>query len=197
MLEGIRNEEKARSEYVEMMGKDHVKFQARSCGFVIPLEYPYLGASPDGRVSCEFCGKGLVEIKCTKDPNVKPDHVPPAHYDQIQQQLLCVGPKYTYCDYFVYHVNGSTVKRVCIDQVRQKEIIELGEDRYKTIILPELAARYFSSLKNLLKDSTPSPYPDILPSSACYCMQAWEHPMVKCVGAKCTFVWFHLRCRTS
>jgi len=196
MMEGIKNEAKARSEYVAIMGKDHPNFIARNSGFVIPLEYPYLGASPDGRVSCDCCGKGLVEIKCTKYPNDKPDHIPPAHYDQIQQQLLCVGPNFTYCDYFVYHVNGSTVKRVYVDQARQQNIVDEGGKRYKMILLPELVGRYFSSLKNHLKDSSPSPYPDVLPSSACYCMQAWEHPMVKCVGSKCTFVWFHLRCQS-
>ena len=26
--------------------------------------FPHLGATPDGIVSCECCGKGLIEIKC-------------------------------------------------------------------------------------------------------------------------------------
>ena len=46
----------------------------KSSDFVISSDYPFLGASPDGLVSCDCCGEGLVEIKCPfRYRNMTPD----------------------------------------------------------------------------------------------------------------------------
>jgi hypothetical protein len=37
----------------------------KQTGLFIDAEYPILGASPDGIVSCHCCGKELLEIKCS------------------------------------------------------------------------------------------------------------------------------------
>ena len=50
--------------YVTLMKNYHNNLQVHSSGLVINLLYPYLGASPDGMVSCECCVDGLIEIKC-------------------------------------------------------------------------------------------------------------------------------------
>jgi len=36
------------------------------CGFFINTECPFMGASPDGIVTCECCDEGICEIKVIK-----------------------------------------------------------------------------------------------------------------------------------
>ena len=35
-----------------------------SSGLMIHTQFPCMGATPDGVVNCECCGKGVLEIKC-------------------------------------------------------------------------------------------------------------------------------------
>ncbi len=38
--------------------------QVESCGLMIGPSFSYLGATPDGIVTCDCCGKGVLEVKC-------------------------------------------------------------------------------------------------------------------------------------
>lgn len=40
----------------------HTNLQVEPVG-IVP-KFPYLGASPDGFVSCDCCGEDLIEVKC-------------------------------------------------------------------------------------------------------------------------------------
>lgn len=42
----------------------HSGFIVKSCGFIVDLEAPFLGASSDGLVECSCCGQGVLEVKC-------------------------------------------------------------------------------------------------------------------------------------
>lgn len=42
----------------------HPLFELQWSGLVLDTENPFIGASPDGIISCSCCGKGLVEVKC-------------------------------------------------------------------------------------------------------------------------------------
>lgn len=42
----------------------HTNFKFTECGLFVNIEYPYFGASPDGIVECDCCGRGVLEIKC-------------------------------------------------------------------------------------------------------------------------------------
>ena len=46
------------------MKDQHRNFSVAKLGLCLHPEYPHLGATPDGFVSCNCCGEGLVEIKC-------------------------------------------------------------------------------------------------------------------------------------
>ena len=46
------------------MSKVHTNVQWHDSGVLINPTFPYLGASPDGRVTCECCEDKLIEIKC-------------------------------------------------------------------------------------------------------------------------------------
>ena len=42
----------------------HSNFSLSEVGLVVRSDHPHLGASPDGVISCDCCGKGTLEIKC-------------------------------------------------------------------------------------------------------------------------------------
>ena len=39
-------------------------FEMHTAGLLIRTYYTFLGATPDGVVSCYCCGSGLLEVKC-------------------------------------------------------------------------------------------------------------------------------------
>ncbi len=87
-------------------------------GLIINTSYPHMGASPDGLINCDCCGKGVIEIKCPYtcvdksfqeatsqrsffmelvegEYSLKKDH---AYFYQIQMQLKSGS---VYCDFVV------------------------------------------------------------------------------------------------
>ena len=61
---GRKNEDKAISDYKTEMVQNHGDFEMHTVGLLISTKYPFLGATPDGVVSCSCCGSGLLEVKC-------------------------------------------------------------------------------------------------------------------------------------
>ena len=61
---GCTHEKAARDRYEKRMKETHTTFSITDSGFVINPEWPFIGATPDGMVSCDCCGKGVMEIKC-------------------------------------------------------------------------------------------------------------------------------------
>ena len=61
---GCAHERTGRNRYEVKMKESHRNFSVCDVGLVINPKWPYLGATPDGKVSCTCCGKGIVEIKC-------------------------------------------------------------------------------------------------------------------------------------
>ena len=60
---GCQHEKPACEAYMKIMQNLHEGFIIEDSGLVLNSEWPHLGASPDGLVSCA-CGRGVVEIKC-------------------------------------------------------------------------------------------------------------------------------------
>lgn len=63
---GNRKEARARQDYVAQAKQLHKDFQLEECGLVISKTNAYIGASPDGLISCTCCGLGVCEIKVTQ-----------------------------------------------------------------------------------------------------------------------------------
>ncbi|CAH3153293.1 unnamed protein product [Porites lobata] len=61
---GISNESKAGEAYEFSIADQHLNLSVVDSELHINENWPVLGASPDGLVFCECCGKGLFEIKC-------------------------------------------------------------------------------------------------------------------------------------
>ncbi|XP_046856173.1 uncharacterized protein LOC124449282 [Xenia sp. Carnegie-2017] len=61
---GCQHEEVAKDEYRKWLNTNHENVSVTNSGFWIHLTHGFLGASPDGLVSCQCCGTGICEIKC-------------------------------------------------------------------------------------------------------------------------------------
>lgn len=128
---GLENEEKVRQLYVEMMSSMHAEFEVETTGLHVNPKYPYLGASPDGLVTCACCGNGLLEVKCPYSVRQSPptcaaylhaaenggyslsrDH---EYYFQIQGQMgITERP---YCDFVCWTLVGIHRERIKYDPV--------------------------------------------------------------------------------
>lgn len=61
---GCTHEKDALEAYTKKLSGIHKNFLLKNAGLFISIERPYIGASPDGIVMCDCCGKGAVEVKC-------------------------------------------------------------------------------------------------------------------------------------
>jgi hypothetical protein len=108
----------------------HASFKVTRTGLRLHPSYPYLGASPDGIISCSCCGPGLLEIKCPyskrnedvskiNDPHfyLKDTGVGKKldrrhdYFMQIQGQLF-VCDIYEYCDFVRWTPMGVHIERI-------------------------------------------------------------------------------------
>ena len=160
---GKMKEKRARSEYLRFMQTRHENFCVKECGLVLHESYPYFGASPDGFVSCDCCGKGVLEIKCPykfrdctivdvvndrdsclvqNDQNVelKNSH---AYMYQVQTQLLLCNVDYV--DFVVWTKRDMHVERIEKDEEKLNEIKKRGKLYFDSVVLPELLGHYFSN----------------------------------------------------
>lgn len=152
---GKQHESLARSIYARKMQKNVNKlFTVYECGLSINPLYPYLGASPDGKIfdPSEKNHFGLLEIKCPfkwrnrsldeacEDPtfhchvingkvHLKRMNV---YYAQVQGQLLLTG--LSWCDFVVYL---STSRHMNVER------IYLDMDYCNFTLLPKLKELYF------------------------------------------------------
>ena len=62
---GIDHEKLARALFLNKMSDSHVNLQVHDCGLMISPSLSHLGASPYGIVTCNCCGKGVIEVKCS------------------------------------------------------------------------------------------------------------------------------------
>lgn len=61
---GMKYEDVARNSYLKEMEANHEDFTLSDSAFHVNLPWPFMGASPDGMVSCECCGLGICKVKC-------------------------------------------------------------------------------------------------------------------------------------
>ena len=166
---GCSHEKSARDMYIETMKDRHSSFAVTESGLVLNCQWPYLGASPDGVVSCDCCGRGVLEIKCpfchhadtitvaaTDDKRfclkLGEDgtlHLDRSHqyYFQVQSQIWLSNV--SYCDFCVCTFPGSSeaslhVERILPDQTFWDTCVSHSTNFFQKCILPELVGRWFS-----------------------------------------------------
>ncbi|KAA0202460.1 hypothetical protein HAZT_HAZT009240 [Hyalella azteca] len=61
---GKQMENEALASYKASVKDDHFEFMMEKSGLVVNPEIPFMAASPDSIVTCDCCGRGVVEVKC-------------------------------------------------------------------------------------------------------------------------------------
>ncbi|KAM4537015.1 uncharacterized protein PAE49_021422 [Odontesthes bonariensis] len=209
---GCDNEEQARQCYVELQSKIHTDLKVEQSGLQINPAFPFLGASPDGLVSCACCGDGLLEIKCPfsgKDVglqaaaenrgfclqlsngayNLQRDH---GYYYQVQAQLFVTGKQH--CDFVVWCTKEGNqelfIERIAADHQFFSSALAAATTFFKQGILPELLAKAFTSPQIL-----PPPQPIASQATWCYCKATVQTiGMITCHSEQCQIKLFHLKC---
>lgn len=137
---GKQNENVACQLYFVDYKKNHQKPKMDLSSLHVDEEHPFLGASPDGLISCKCCGEGLLEMKCSylfknKTPQeactdhhyrVYLDHnnsvrlkESSSWYTQIQGQMgVCKKP---WCHFILYTKKGIAVDRIYFDNQLYKK----------------------------------------------------------------------------
>ena len=182
----------------------HVNFNCFCSGLLISEHCNFIAATPDGVISCDCCGSGILEIKCpfvTKDDHpdmaqfLENGSLPKDHqyYYQVQTQLSVSGAEFAdfvVCT-FPNNIPTLSVERISLDEEFVDACIEQASQFFKVAILPELLGRWYSrSLVIPVKmNSETSGY------DYCYCKEELGGEMICCDNSDCkSGQWFHLSC---
>jgi len=181
---------------------------------------PYIGASPDGLVSCSCCGDGVLEVKCPfsvkdKFPEndqasfcmrkvdnswvLKQDH---EYFYQVQTQMhVC---KRDYCDFVVWsEKDGIIIDRIEVNKEFFDSIVELLQTVFIYGILPEIIGKWYSrqpisNFENIVEVSELSANVEVDEEDYeklwCYCNMPSYGQMIFCDHNNCTIQWFHCDC---
>ena len=61
---GCQYEVDAVQDFLDGFFLEHSDVNFDNCGLVVNPKYPFMGASPDGIITCSCHGKSLIEVKC-------------------------------------------------------------------------------------------------------------------------------------
>lgn len=204
---GCNHEKDARTSFALIQRQQHEDFCIKDAGFFVSTNIPYIGATPDGIVSCKCCGKGIIEIKCPfclKDKSLdqigsgfcldkadngqfflKRDH---QYYYQIQMQLNVTQVKY--CDFVVWtnnSFNSTFLERIFRDDDFFKTSITTARIFYVNAILPELLGKSYTVER--ARDNT-----EDTSELLCYCRERSDGEMLECKSGICSVKLFHRKC---
>ena len=166
---GCTHEQSALNRYERRMTASHTSLKVESTGLFINSQWPFIGATPDAKVSCTCCGVGFVEIKCPychrgesiessasgdkkfclkkgSDGNLHLDRTH-AYYYQVQTQLF-VGDA-DYCDLCVctftqHEQNDLNIERIYKNYEFWDSCVTKVDHFIKMCILPELLGKWYT-----------------------------------------------------
>ena len=167
---GCNHEKSARDSYKESRKTAHAQFSVIDSGLVLNPKWPHLGASPDGIVQCECCGRGVLEIKCpychrhdsveavafdkqsclvrsTADNGSLQLDRSHAYYFQVQTQIFICDVDY--CDFCVctFSPGGEPnlhVERILPDLELWSTCLDLSTRFFRVCLLPELLGKWYT-----------------------------------------------------
>lgn len=212
-----------RSSKEKYLGPDntiHKNCHVSKCGFHIDKENQCLGASPDGIISCECCGKGSLEIKCPMsckekslldkildasfylDQNLKlkENH---RYFAQVQVQMHVLNVQFV--DFVVWTPNEYVITRVKRDQNFLSAAIPQLILFWKQHVVPELLGRHLEHQQTTaatVANVTDAALINSVDETSCsdttsnteYCICKTTTKLYKMVGCDSCNNWFHLAC---
>ena len=159
---GCEHESEGIDSFLAYFTMDHNDVDCKPSGLVVNPKYPFLGASPDGYVTCSCHGKSLIEVKCPyrcHDKSLEAavndkdfcltvedgeyyldkDH---AYFYQVQCQLnVC---EIDMCYFVVWSPNEAVCVEIFRDQFFFEECLTIVDDFVTKAILPEVIGQYFT-----------------------------------------------------
>ncbi|WAR17912.1 ING3-like protein [Mya arenaria] len=219
---GLSNENRARDQFVKHVSHEHEGMSISDCGFFISTDRPFLGASPDGILTCACCGSACVEVKCPY--TIRDDIISESNFTclEIKEGQLTLNREHSYFDqvqtqmgvckmdvtYFVVWTSKDLfVETIPFDKNLYENICMKADNLFRIAILPELVAKVYTTLvvdKNDLNQSLCTP---LLKSSEniqspvksdeklyCVCNQVEFGKMIGCDNDDCEIEWFHYGC---
>ena len=142
----------ARTKYIKVKrGGGHRNCKVMDCGLKVKADKVFLGSSPDGLVSCDCCGEGLLEIKCPF--SVSHTEPTPANIQYITDNgMLKKSHQYysqvqlwekMWCDFFVFTMHGNLCIRIPFDEERWSELVVTCEHFFKVKLAKELVTKEY------------------------------------------------------
>ena len=145
-------------EYVNVIETKHTSFKVEMIGLHVNPQYPHLGASPDGLISCSCCGNGLLEIKCSYSKrNLDPTQIVDSsfylkptesglklskvhdYYHQVQGQMaIC---ERSYCDFVCWTPLGMDIERIERDPSHFQHMKPKLDSFFTCVILPQVLCK--------------------------------------------------------
>ena len=163
---GKKYESVAVRKYEKFMQDSGNPVIVQKSGFVVDMDCPFLGASPDGKIIDLGCSEkyGILEIKCPETkfevtpldacsdpafyledmdgiPTLKKSH---SYYDQVQGQSGITKAKW--CDFVVYTDKGMSIERLTLNEIHWTELKQRLTHFYFEYFLPEAAKEFASRL---------------------------------------------------
>ena len=154
MQYGIENEKHGLNTFFETFKKTHINAKLQTTGLVLYNLRPFIGASPDGLLSCDCCQNAIKEIKCPYrlkdagidswsileyfDPlqNLKKSHT---YFNQINLTQGILRRQVAY--FVVYAKNEIIVKRIDFDkEFFDHQILNISQ-YYEKFYLPEVLGK--------------------------------------------------------
>ena len=209
---GINHEKEARAKYEMITTESHENFTVSDSGLHINPKWPFMGASPDGLVDCNCCGKGICEIKypyslryatmtdalgskafcleeCDTTLTLKKKH---AYYYQVQMQLLITDADY--CDFIVWTLKDIYIQRLFPDNILWTDALAKATNFFKDSILLELVVKWYTR-PFTSSDATHTLKAIDDEEVWCYCQKFIpDTTLIGCDNNNCKVQWFHMTC---
>jgi hypothetical protein len=200
---GRENEAKALGQYKETMATQHENLKVEKSGLGIIKTKPYIGASPDGIVTCSCCGTGVIEIKCpySLKGNTAEEMLESKnfcldkryqlkecskYYTQVQLQMYVFDCEF--CHFIIWTTEACIITYVAKNSHFVHEMLPKLEHFWKLNCLPELLTHKMTCEEE--KKQVKPIY--------CYCQQPWcsddGTDMVGCDAVNCPYQWIHYKC---
>ncbi|XP_077080747.1 uncharacterized protein LOC143733086 [Siphateles boraxobius] len=184
--------------------------QFKASGFVINPDLPWIGATPDGQVTCTCHGEGVLEIKCpfnSRDRSLnescrdssfclgigedgtmalKTDH---KFMYQVQAQMHV--STVSYCDFIVWTPQEFFIQRIMYDPVFFHNAYLKVVEFIKTGVLPELLGKWYTAPRHTHPNTTTTEQPSEM---GCYCGKPRDTDDITCTSGQCKRKHFHKSC---
>ncbi|CAC5403623.1 unnamed protein product [Mytilus coruscus] len=162
---GIEHEDEARVAYISHQKTTHINFECKLAGYFVNSKHPFVGASPDGIITCDCCGKGTLEVKCPfKHKDTPIDKVPAKdsnfcldnmlqlkqnHRYNTQVQLQMYLTESSYSDFVVYtkcDPPSMVIVRLNLDLDFCKTLLSKSDSFVKDHVIHELITQKLNNM---------------------------------------------------